>query len=91
MDDLETQYYLRLRAADKPGVMAAIGHVLGAREVSLASVIQKEPARDDGTAEIVITTHKAREAAVRRAVEEIEALDAVLEVSNLVRVAGEAA
>ena len=91
MDDLETQYYLRLRAADRPGVMAAIAHVLGARAVSLASVIQKEPARDDGTAEIVITTHKAREAAVRLAVEEIEALDAVLEVSNLVRVAGEAA
>ena len=89
MDDLETQYYLRLRAADRPGVMAAIAHVLGARSVSLASVIQKEPARDDGTAEIVITTHTAREAAVRRAVEEIEELDAVLEVSNLVRVAGQ--
>ena len=89
IDDLETQYYLRLRAADRPGVMAAIAHVLGARAVSLASVIQKEPARDDGTAEIVITTHTAREKAVRRAVEEMEALDAVLEVSNLVRVAGQ--
>lgn len=89
MDDLETQYYLRLRAADRPGVMAAITHVLGARAVSLASVIQKEPARDDGTAEIVITTHTAREKAVRRAVEEMEALDAVLEVSNLVRVEGQ--
>lgn len=89
MDDLETQYYLRLRAADRPGVMAAITQVLGARAVSLASVIQKEPARDDGTAEIVITMHTAREKAVRRAVEEMEALDAVLEVSNLVRVEGQ--
>ncbi len=86
MDDIETQYYLRLRAADRPGVMAQIAQALGDRQVSLASVIQKEPPGSDGSAEIVITTHTAREAAVQEAVRTIQGLESVIEVSNLVRI-----
>jgi homoserine dehydrogenase len=86
MADIETQYYLRLRAADRPGVMAQVAQVLGDRQVSLASVIQKEPPRSDGSAEIVITTHTAREAAVQEAVHAIEGLESVIEVSNLIRI-----
>ncbi|MCI0888005.1 MAG: homoserine dehydrogenase, partial [Chloroflexi bacterium] len=86
MADLETKYYLRLRASDRPGVMAQITRVLGDLRVSLASVIQKEVADAAGTAEIVITTHTAKESAVQEAVTKLAALDVVLEVSNLVRV-----
>ena len=86
MADLETKYYLRLRAVDRPGVMAQITRVLGDLHVSLASVIQKEVVDAAGTAEIVITTHTARESAVQEAVGELAALDVVIEVSNLVRV-----
>ncbi|MEE8518478.1 MAG: homoserine dehydrogenase [Dehalococcoidia bacterium] len=85
MDQLDTKYYLRLRAHDRPGVMAQITKVLGDLGVSLASVIQKEVHAED-LAEIVITTHKARESSVQQAVSELEALDVVMEVSNLVRV-----
>ena len=86
MADLETKYYLRLRANDRPGVMAQITRVLGDLGVSLASVIQKEVADEAGVAEIVITTHTARESAVQEAVKSLASLDAVVEVSNLVRV-----
>ena len=86
MADLETKYYLRLRASDRPGVMAQITRVLGDLRVSLASVIQKEVVDAAGTAEIVITTHTAKESAVQQAVTQLAALDVVLEVSNLVRV-----
>src|SRR5690606_31900941 len=58
IDDLETKYYVRLQAHDRPGVMARIAWVFGELGVSLASVIQKE---DGGAmAEIVVTTHTAR-------------------------------
>ena len=86
MADLETKYYLRLRADDRPGVMAQITRVLGDLHVSLASVIQKEVADTAGAAEIVITTHTAKESAVQEAVTKLAALDVVIEVSNLVRV-----
>jgi homoserine dehydrogenase len=66
--------------------MAQVAQVLGDRQVSLASVIQKEPPRSDGSAEIVITTHTAREAAVQEAVHAIEGLESVIEVSNLIRI-----
>ena len=86
IDDLETQYYLRLRAVDEPGVMAQVAKALGDRGVSLASVIQKEPPQTDGSAEIVITTHSARESAVQEAVRTVETLDSVIAVSSLVRI-----
>ena len=85
--DLKTKYYLRLRAHDRPGVMARIAGVLGDMGVSLASVIQKETGDDtDGVAEIVITTHEARELAVQEAVRKLEALDVVESAPCLVRI-----
>ncbi len=86
IDEVETQYYIRLRAIDRPGVMATVAGVLGELDVSLASVIQKEPAQHDGSAEIVATTHIAKESAVRQAVERIAELEVVSEVSNVVRI-----
>ena len=84
--ELETKYYLRLRANDMPGVMAQITRVLGDHQVSLASVIQKETIEDNGLAEIVITTHFAKESGVQKAVKELSELDVVKEVCNLIRI-----
>lgn len=86
MEELRTKYYLRLRAADQPGVMAQITRVLGDRAVSLASVIQKETGEDGSSAEIVVTTHTAREADVQDALQELARLDVVLAVDSLIRV-----
>ncbi len=83
--DLETRYYVRMHVADKPGVLAATAKVLGDHGVSLASVIQQSDA-DGGVAELVYVTHLAREADVRAALAEIEAMDVVERVASLVRV-----
>ena len=69
-----------------PGVMAQITRVLGDHQVSLASVIQKETIEDNGLAEIVITTHFAKESGVQKAVKELSELDVVKEVCNLIRI-----
>jgi homoserine dehydrogenase len=84
MADLETGYYIRLEVADKPGVLAAVASVFGAKNVSIASVIQKRA--DAGVAEIVYVTHLARESSVREALAEIEALDVVSRTAALIRV-----
>ncbi len=93
IDAVWTRYYLRLIVADRPGVIAQITHVLGDHAISLACVIQKEDVVLDGRsderyAEIVLMTHRAHEAAVRRAVALIAGLPVVAEVGSLIRVEG---
>ena len=86
MEELETQYYLRVSAADQPGVLAQIAHTFGAHTISLASVIQKDADNQAGTAVLVITTHPAREAAMQAALTELRELATVAAVHNLLRV-----
>jgi homoserine dehydrogenase len=75
-DQLKSRYYLRLAARDEPGVLAQVTNALGKHGISLASVLQHEA--DGGpTVPVVITTHMAREGAVRDALKEIDALKAI--------------
>ena len=73
--------YLRFLIADRPGVIAAIAQVLGARGISIASVIQHEPADGDGgepgPVPLVIMTHLAVEEDLRDAIREIDRLEVV--------------
>lgn len=85
IDELETEYYVRLIVRDEPGVLGAVAGIFGANGVSLGSVIQKR--RDaDGDAEIVWVTHRAAEHDVRAALTAIAALTAVREVGSVIRV-----
>jgi hypothetical protein len=75
--------------------------VLGENAISIASFIQRDPvARDssdgsaesgpsgDTSAEIVITTHRATEAQMARAIASFETLEVVRGVSGFIRVQG---
>tara|TARA_B100000315_G_scaffold259040_1_gene313331 strand:- start:3952 stop:5298 length:1347 start_codon:yes stop_codon:yes gene_type:complete len=86
IDGLMRKYYLRLRVADQPGVLAQIARLLGDGEISLASVLQKDTNPADQTAEIVITTHPAREASVQEALRSMANLEVVRGVNNLLRI-----
>ena len=86
ISELETRYYIRLTAADRPGVLAQVGGVFAEHNISIASAIQKETDEVAQRAEIVLMTHRANEAAMQQAIVELEALDTVAEVGNLIRV-----
>ncbi|HEY97957.1 MAG TPA: homoserine dehydrogenase [Dehalococcoidia bacterium] len=86
IDDIETQYYIRLNAADQPGVLAKIATVFGDNEISIASAIQPESDEATGTAEIVIMTHPAMEKAMQKALRELGKLEVVNEINNCIRV-----
>ena len=86
MAELETRYYLRLNVDDKPGVLAQVSKVLGDRRISISEVIQKAVDDKAQTAEIVIMTHPAQEAAMQRALKELEHLPSVKEIGNFIRV-----
>ena len=86
MAELETRYYLRLNVADQPGVLAQVAKVLGEHLISISSVIQKAADSVAQTAEIVIMTHPAKEAAMQQALAELEHLAVVKEIGNFIRV-----
>jgi homoserine dehydrogenase len=86
MDDIETQYYIRLAAKDRPGVLAQIATVFGNNKISISSAIQPESDEQTKTAEIVIMTHPAKEKAMQKALRELEKLEVVKEISNFIRV-----
>jgi len=86
MDDIKTQYYIRLNVADQTSVLAKIATVFGDNGISIASAIQPESDDVTKTAEIVIMTHPALEKAMQKALSELGQLEVVNEVSNCIRV-----
>jgi len=86
MEAVRSRYYLRLEVDDKPGVLAQIAGVLGARDISIASVLQKEVNDAAGSAEIVIITHSAQEGAMQRARSELARLPVVREIGGFIRI-----
>ena len=77
MDEVETAYYLRLSAADKPGVLADITRILADLSISIDAMLQKEPAEGADRTDVVILTHVAKEKDVNAAIARIEALDSI--------------
>lgn len=86
MSELVSRYYFRLNVADRAGVLASIAKVLGDRDISIASVIQKDADLSTQTADLVVTTHPSREDAVQESIRCMGELDVVRKVSNMVRI-----
>ena len=87
MDRHRGAYYLRLMVFDRPGVIAGVAGALGRYGISLESVLQR--GRNPGeVVPVVMVTHECEEAAMRRALAEIKALDAVAEPPALIRIEG---
>lgn len=80
IEDIESEYYLRIPAYDKVGVMARISQVLEQYGVNIEAVIQKEPQGDDaekGIVPVVLLTSRVAEAQMDIAIGVIEQLDQV--------------
>lgn len=80
IEDIESEYYLRIPAYDKVGVMARISQVLEQYGVNIEAVIQKEPHGEDaerGIVPVVLLTSRVREGQMNVAIGVIEQLDQV--------------
>src|SRR5213082_3010786 len=86
MGEVVTRAYYRIRAEDRPGVLAAVGQVFAEEGVSISSFIQKDAWVEEKTAELVITTHPTADSRLQRARERIAQLEPVHEVSCFLRV-----
>ncbi len=83
MGELFSQYYLLMRVVDRPGVLAAIAQVFAIHLVSIKSVWQEGHGDE---AQIVLITHRAKEADLLACVLDLRALDVVEDVSSVIRV-----
>jgi homoserine dehydrogenase len=88
IDEIETQYYFRFAAQDQPGVLSKISGVLGRYGISLKSVHQKGR-ETKGPVPIVMFTHRAKEADVKRAMVEMAELDVVADRPMVIRIEDE--
>ncbi|SDK34010.1 homoserine dehydrogenase [Methylophilus rhizosphaerae] len=75
--EVQSAYYLRLHASDKPGVMADVTKILADLQISIDAMLQKEPQEGEVEADIVILTHITQEKTMDAAIARIEALPAI--------------
>lgn len=76
MSEVRTNYYFRIQALDKPGVLSKVSGIMANYEISIHSVVQKRR-QSDGAVPVVFLTHLAREAHIQRACREIGELSVV--------------
>ena len=77
IDAVETAYYLRLSAEDKPGVLADVTRILANHNISIEAIIQKEPLAGESYLPIILLTHKVLERELNAAIAQIEALSTI--------------
>jgi homoserine dehydrogenase len=88
MGMIPTRYYVSMKVKDRPGVFASVATEFGKREVSIAEVRQE--GMPDGSARIVVVTHRATDAALSDTVAALAELDVVDEVTSVLRLEGTA-
>jgi homoserine dehydrogenase len=84
--DLESQFYLFMEVADRPGVLAAIAAEFGRHGVSIQSMEQRGLGDD---ARLVFITHRAREEDLRATLDALREVEPVHRVGSVIRVTGD--
>ena len=77
MEEVQTAYYLRLQAVDRPGVMAEVTAILGGLQISIEAILQQEPAAGEDSVPVILLTHRIREGQMDEAIRRIEALEGI--------------
>ncbi len=77
MEQVETGCYLRIRAYDKPGVMADVTRILADGSISIDAMLQKEAEEGEDVVDVIILTHPSIEKNVNVAIAKIEALPTI--------------
>jgi len=86
IDDVFTRYSVRMSVPDRPGVLQRVAEVFASHGVSIETVRQVS---DQGTAGLMISTHRARERDLAATVADLRGLDAVDDVVSVLRIEGD--
>lgn len=86
IEDIETAYYLRISAIDKPGVLSRITQILSDAGISIEALIQKQPKEGEMRVPVILLTNCAIEKQIIEAIEKIEQLESVQDKIVRIRV-----
>jgi homoserine dehydrogenase len=85
--EVASEYYLRFQVYDQPGVLARMTTEMGQRNISIRSMIQPDQAlHPKDPVQVILTTHRAREADVRASLAVIERMDFIQGPTQLIRI-----
>ena len=81
--EIESKYFVRMIVKDCAGVLGHVASILGEHEVSIDQIIQR--AAEGDIAEIVAITDVVQEKKFRAAIETLNAMEFVQDVSSIIR------
>ena len=73
-NEITSQYYLRIKVEDRSGVLAEIATILGNNNISIETMLQKS---EDSYANLLLSTHIAKELDIQKAKTVIDNLELV--------------
>ena len=77
MEEVETAYYLRMQATDRPGVLADVTRILADHSISIEAILQKEPVDGMSSVSVIILTQRVLERDMNQALARIQALGTI--------------
>ena len=86
IEEIESAYYLNMKALNQPGVLADVTHILGDEGISIEAIEQKRASEDTQYADVIILTHSTQEASMQNALLKLNELPSVVEQIKRIRV-----
>lgn len=77
IEEVQTAYYLRMSAEDKPGVLSRVASILSDAGISIEALIQKQPNEGETKVPLILLTNRAVEKYLLDAASKIEALESI--------------
>ncbi len=74
---INSRFYIKVMAKDKPGVVAAYGKILGDHNISISGALQHEGRGPENSVPVVITTHLTQQKNMVAALDQLQKLDVV--------------
>ncbi len=87
MDEVMSEYYLRFTVPDRTGVLSMIASALGRHKISISSMIQRGRMENEPVS-VVLTTHMAKEANLKKALGEIDDMNVCAAETMAIRMVG---
>jgi homoserine dehydrogenase len=84
IDNMITKYYLRLDVEDKKGVLAKVATILGDKDISIKTMVQK--ASKSNTVNLLLSTHDCKELDIKNALIELKNSGVVKNTPAMIRI-----
>ncbi len=84
-DEISSQYYLKIKVKDKPGVLASVASTMGEYGISIESMLQK-PSKYKDRVRLLFTTHLCKEKKMLEAIKALRELESVDDNITMIRI-----